>query len=106
MFRKIILIVGGVFSLSVQAGGWTGHKDVVKIGVRGDTSAGFYFMLEGTPDNPDSCGLTDHYFIRNTNPMIKEMYSLVLAAKKSGVKITAKLDGCDNGRPKVISIIE
>ena len=98
-----LLMLG--LSVTASAGGWTGFKDLSLVGVRGDSASGFYFKLSEMP-NPDACGLIDHYYVRSTNPMMKEMYSLVLAAKKSGTQITAQLEGCDNGRPKVISVID
>lgn len=105
MYKKIILVISFYFPLMVCAGGWTDYRDITKIGVKADSASGFYFTLSGGP-NPDNCSLTDYYFIRSEAPMMKEMYALVLAAKKSGTKITAQLEGCDNGRPKVISIME
>ncbi|KAF7781457.1 hypothetical protein PRUB_b0680 [Pseudoalteromonas rubra] len=38
--------------------------------------------------------------------MYDEMFSLILAAKKSGSEISVKVNGCDNGRPKVIWVSE
>jgi hypothetical protein len=105
MYKGLACIVLLGFSVVVNAGGWTGFKDVSLVGVRGDSASGFYFKLSEMA-NPDNCGLIDHYFVRSTNPMMKEMYSLLLAAKKSGTQISAQLDGCDNGRPKVISVID
>lgn len=94
-----------MLSAAASAEGWTGYREVLMVGVRSDSAAGFYFKLSEM-HNPDNCGLIDHYFVRSSNSMMREMCSLVLAAKKSGARITAKLDGCDNGRPRVVIVAE
>ena len=106
MKKYLFGVVFCLLSVDAFTATWTGALDVTKVGVRGDGTPGFYFLLSGTPKNPDECGLVDHYFVRATNEMYKEMFSLVLAAKKSASQITVYLDGCDNGRPKVTSVVE
>lgn len=104
--KSIFFVCLILFSSSVLASGWTGMRDVERIGVRGDAAAGFYFNLSGAFRNPGNCQLTDHYYVRNTNPMYREMFSLILAAKKSNSQINVKVDGCDYGRPKVVWVVE
>lgn len=105
MYRKVVGVVMLMVSMAASADGWSGYRDVLTVGVRGDSSAGFYFALSEMR-NPDNCSLADHYFVRSSNPMMREMYSLVLAAKKSGAKINTKIDGCDNGRPRAIIVVD
>jgi len=94
-----------LLSAAVNAEGWSGYRDVLRVGVRSDSASGFYFVLSEMK-NPDGCGMADHYFVGSSNPMMREMFSLVLAAKKSGSKIDAKISGCDNGRPKAIFVVD
>ncbi len=106
MFKKLILlfVVLGLPSLSI-AQNWTGHYKIKKLYPHGD-SKGIYVQLESASINPDNCGNTDWYFLGPDNSMQKEIYSLLLAAKKSQSPVTMYIQGCAQGRPAIMAAIE
>ncbi|WP_010380219.1 hypothetical protein [Pseudoalteromonas rubra] len=103
---KIRLLFALFLPVMANASDWSAVEKVTSIGIRADGTQGIVLRLESKAHNPSNCSLEDHYFIRNTNPMYDEMFSLILAAKKSGSEISVKVNGCDNGRPKVIWVSE
>jgi hypothetical protein len=62
---------------------------------RVDTTANGGFMVFGAFGNAAGCTSTDVYFVRDTHPQFKLIYSMVLLAMTTGQKITFFAHGCE-----------
>lgn len=95
-------------SIEVFANPWTGHKQVLKLYPHGP-SKGIFVSLEGSSINPGNCPQTDWYFLGPDNHMQKEIFSLLLAAKKSRSPVSMYIDTtntCPEGRPSILAVVE
>jgi hypothetical protein len=53
------------------------------------------FMVFGAFGNAASCSVNDQYFVRDTHPQFKQIYTMVLLAMATGQKITFFAHGCE-----------
>ena len=63
-------------------------------------SSGYYFKTSETMIDPHSCGSSAWYTLKN-GTYTKEAFSILLAAKMSGKKVTFYLQGCNGSYPLV-----
>lgn len=58
-----------------------------------------------TLTNPGSCPLiTNGYIINETDPVRRTSYDMLIAAKVYGRQVAFVIDGCFQGRPRIISV--
>lgn len=103
---KKYLLLTLFLSNSIAASSWTGWRDVEEVSIRADSAPAIVFLLSGDFHNPDNCRITDSYYVRSTNAMYREIFSLLLAAKKSNSQVRIKVEGCEANRPGVVWIKE
>ncbi|MEY4589096.1 MAG: hypothetical protein RL497_1172 [Pseudomonadota bacterium] len=58
-------------------------------------------IKQPTMIDPDKCGRTDWYILRNDHPLYKEMYAVVLAAHMANKPVHFYLEGCVQGIPSI-----
>ena len=55
--------------------------------------------------NPDGCSLvTNGYIIKETDPVRKTSYAMLLSAVLNQREVTMVIDGCFENRPRIISV--
>jgi hypothetical protein len=51
--------------------------------------------------DPDKCGRTDWYILRDDHPHYKDTYSLLLASYLANKPVQVAIDGCVQGLPSI-----
>ena len=104
----VALIIFSTSSLSL-AGGYTGPAKIDWMTSIVKTGSARHFVLSGTWNNPDGCTNTTEniWIIKDPDDSIENlnsMYSMALAAYMSGKPIELYENGCENNRPKAVSM--
>ena len=92
-------------NFTYAAGAWTDFQSITHIYVHSGAN-GLYVQLDAPVTNPGQCASEDWYFIEGTSPLFQEVFSLLLAAKKSGEKVNLYIEDCADQRSKIVAAQE
>lgn len=63
------------------------------------------FHNVSTLTNPNNCPIvTNGYIINETDPVRRTSYDMLIAAKVNGRQVAFVIDGCFQGRPRIVSV--
>lgn len=95
---SFVAVAAVLWSNVALAGDWGGHQEVLKI--YPSTSVNGIYITQSSMIDPDQCGYTDFYVLsKDHHTLFDEIYSLVLAARVSGIPVNFHVAGCTNQRP-------
>ncbi|MEQ1558252.1 MAG: hypothetical protein ABL933_04850 [Methyloglobulus sp.] len=101
----VVLSAGAIFSVPANALGTTPWATVAAIQDGWVVDRMLVFPNTPTLTNPDGCPLvTNGYIIKETDPVHKTSYDMLIAAKVNNRQVAFVLDGCFEGRPRIISV--
>jgi len=96
-------ILSALISLSfistAYAGALTGNEQITAIHFY-EGHTGVLIRLN-TMIDPDKCGRTDWYILRDDYPHFKDSYSLFLASYLANKPVQLAVDGCVQGLPSI-----
>ena len=88
-----LLLIAGLFVTSAAAAN-TGFGPLIiqQVGTYG--SGGIFIVLSGNINAP-SCSIPNRIDIPASNPQVKQIYALALAAMAAGQPVSGAVNGCD-----------
>jgi hypothetical protein len=88
-----------LISCNAAAAGWASSQPISFLHVF--EGHGGIFVRQAAMVNPDSCTRTDQYLLRQTHPLFKELYAMLLSARSSDRSMMLYLQGCAEGFPSI-----
>ncbi|GFE86490.1 hypothetical protein [Steroidobacter agaridevorans] len=103
--RKFVASILLTFPMLASAAGWQPMTTVTDALYEGEDDASRFYVMFGSPTNPDGCAYVGYSRVNGTTPKGKGMISMIMLAIATGQQVQAKLEGCDDwGRPLVTAL--
>lgn len=97
-FIKVLILIPSLFSAYSHSAKNIDNKILSRVHV--NTSGGYYFKTASSMVDPDGCGSSTWYKLKN-GTYTKEAFSLLLAAKVAKKPVSFYLNGCSGSYPSV-----
>ena len=97
LLLMMVLILNTIKAHGVH---WTEFSQVKSIYPR--AGVGVFVKLDIPVVNSDNCGMSDWYVIHPSNDVYTELFSFILASKKTSTPIRLYVSGCSSNRPQIL----
>ena len=105
MLFALALTAGAIISTPANAAAVTPWATVVAIQDGWVVDRMLVFHNVTTLTNPDNCPIvTNGYIIKETDPVRKTSYDMLIAAKVHFRQVSFVISGCFEGRPRIVSV--
>ena len=104
-YRATLFLIVMAWSSQSLAAEWVLNRNV-KYLYAGEVGDRYAVKLTGIQPNPDACMSANDLLIESSNPKLKEMWSLLLAAYMANNTVNLYLSGCGTGTYNKIPVVK